>query len=198
MIRKPSRALRAVLWGLVGAIGLASAWFLVQPPSPQRSAQADIGQGDYRLVTHDGGTFTQASLPGQPSLVFFGFTHCPDVCPTTIGDILTWQTELGEAAGDLRVFFVTVDPARDTPEILADYISWLPGAAGVTGTQEEIHKAMRAFRILARKVPKRDGDYTVDHSSPVLVFGADGRFATNIPYQMPLDQALERLRTVLR
>lgn len=184
----------ALLWiSAMVALGFAL-WFLMLAPDRERIGTAEFGRGDYQLVTHAGEAFTQSSLQGQPSLVFFGFTHCPDVCPTTIGDIMTWQAELGEAAEDLRVFFVTVDPERDSAEVLADYIGWLPGAIGVTGSREDINAAMRAFRVFARKVPTADGDYTMDHSSSVLLFAADGQFVTNISYQAPLDQALERLR----
>ncbi|MCB5412300.1 SCO family protein [Pseudogemmobacter faecipullorum] len=192
------RRLLIALWALVVvALGLV-AWFLMLSPDRQRAGALEFGRGDYVLQRHDGGAFTQETLIGQPSLVFFGFTHCPDVCPTTIGDILTWQEELGDEAADLRIFFVTVDPERDSPEILADYVGWLPGAVGVTGPVDEIHKAMQAFRIFARKVPTSGGDYSMDHSSSVQLFGADGRFVTHISYQAPLEQALERLRMVLR
>lgn len=185
------------LWApVLVALGL-SLWFLILSPERQRAGALDFGGGDYVLQRHDGGTFTQETLIGQPSLVFFGFTHCPDVCPTTIGDIMTWQEELGDEAADLRIFFVTVDPERDSPEILAEYVGWLPGATGITGSADEIHKTMQAFRIYARKVPTSDGDYTIDHSSSVQLFGADGRFVTNISYQAPLEQALERLRMAL-
>lgn len=182
---------------IAAALVLGSlAWFLLLSPDRDRIGTADFGRGDYQLTRHDGGVFNEASLRGQPSLVFFGFTHCPDVCPTTIGDIMTWQEELGPQAADLQVVFVTVDPERDTPEILADYVGWLPGAIGVTGTAEEIHKAMRAFRIFARRVPLEGGDYTMDHSSSVLLFSQQGEFVTNISYQSPLAEALEKLRTL--
>lgn len=196
---RPSREIRifVAIWAVaVLALG-ALAWFLVLSPDRDRIGTADFGRGDYQLTRHDGGVFNEASLRGQPSLVFFGFTHCPDVCPTTIGDIMTWQQELGPQAADLQVVFVTVDPERDTPEILAEYIGWLPGAIGVTGTAEEIHNAQRAFRVFARKVPLKGGDYTMDHSSSVLVFDRHGRFVTNISYQSALEEALARIRQAL-
>lgn len=145
----------------------AALWFLMLSPDRERIGTTEFGCGEYKLMTHDGKPFTQPSLLGQPSLVFFGFTHCPDVCPTTIGDIMTWQDELGGTADDLLVSFVTVDPERDTAEVLADYTGWLPGAVGVTGSQDDINAALRASRVFARKVPTADGDYTMDHSSSV-------------------------------
>ncbi|MCU0899069.1 MAG: SCO family protein [Cypionkella sp.] len=182
----------AVLVPLGGAL-----WILVDQQAQNALTGADFGKGDYRLVTTEGEPFTQASLSGAPSLVFFGFTHCPDVCPTTLGDIALWQDELGAEAQGLRVFMVSVDPNRDRPEVLGDYIGWLPGAVGVTGSEAESLKAQRAFRVFSRKVPLQDGDYTMDHSSSVLVFDASGAFVTNIPYQSPPEVALDRIRQAL-
>lgn len=183
----------AVVSGLVTGAG----WLLIGTRGQQAMIPEDFGQGDYRMVTTAGQPFTQSSLIGQPSLVFFGFTHCPDVCPTTLGDVALWQEELGVEARDLRVFMVSVDPDRDTPEVLAEYVGWLPGAIGVTGTEEESRKAQKAFRVFSRKVPLEGDDYTMDHSSSVLVFDANGGFVTNISYQSPLATALERIRQAL-
>lgn len=189
-------ALIAALAAVSAAIAGAG-WFLMGARGQQALTPDDLGQGDYRMVMTDGRPFTQEVLQGRPSLVFFGFTHCPDVCPTTLGDIALWQDELGAAADPLRFFMVSVDPLRDTAEALADYVGWLPGAIGVTGTEEESLKAQRAFRVFSRKVPLQGGDYTMDHSSSVLVFDARGRFVTNISYQSPPEVALARIRQAL-
>ncbi|MBL4916373.1 SCO family protein [Szabonella alba] len=189
---------------LIGALAVVSAgiagagWVLMGDRAQQTLTPDDFGRGDYRLVTTDGQPFTQDSLQGAPSLVFFGFTHCPDVCPTTLGDIGLWQETLGDEARDLRIFMISVDPERDTPEVLAEYIGWLPGAVGVTGSEAESLKAQGAFRVFARKVPLEGDDYTMDHSSSVLAFDARGRFVTNISYQSPPEIALERVRQALR
>ncbi len=188
------------LFALVGVLAVLSAaiaatgWFLRGESGQQALVPDDFGRGDYRLETTNGQPFTEETLKGQPSLVFFGFTHCPDVCPTTLGDIALWQEELGEAAKDLRFFMVSVDPARDTPEVLAEYVGWLPGAIGVTGSEEESLKAQKAFRVFSRRVPLEGGDYTMDHSSSVLVFDAEGRFVDSISYQSPPETALARIR----
>ncbi len=156
-----------------------------------------LGHGDYSLIGTDGQPFTAARLQGAPSAVFFGFTHCPEVCPTTLGDIAVWQDELGDAASDLRVFFVTVDPERDTTEMLGDYVGWVPGVVGVTGDAAEIRAAEKAFRIYSRKIPLSDGEYTMDHSALVLLFDDNGRFVEPIGYQEDLDRALAKLRRLL-
>lgn len=179
--------IRVMLWGLVVLALLALAWFTLVSPRLDRlqtqAGPADLGHGEYQLAGTDGTPFTEASLKGEPSAVFFGFTHCPDVCPTTLGDILTWQEDLATEGKKLRVFFVTVDPERDTADVLREYVSWVPGVTGVTGSAEETAKALKAFRIFARKVPQDDGGYTMDHSAMVLLFDAEGNYAGIIGYQ---------------
>ncbi len=96
------RSVRLLLWAAVVAAALLAGWFLVLAPRLQRTVEDTIGRGDYSLDATDGGTFSEAALRGQPSAVFFGFTHCPDVCPTTLGDIGVWQEELGADAGKVR------------------------------------------------------------------------------------------------
>lgn len=194
------RRVRYVLWGLVilalGAIG----WLKFGAPALEDMADAGtaaLGQGEYRLAATDGGEFTAETLKGQPSAVFFGFTHCPDVCPTTLGDIAGWQDELGDAAKDLRVFFVTVDPERDSVETLREYVSWVPGVIGVSGSPEEIAKAVKAFRIYARKSPLAGGGYNMDHSSMLLLFDRNGEYAGLIGYQEEDARALASLRKLL-
>lgn len=174
----------------------AMLWFRVGAPMLNRSIADDLGQGDYALAATDGSTFTEATLRGAPSAVFFGYTHCPDVCPTTMGEIADWQEQLGGKA-KLRVFFVTVDPERDGVDMLRDYVSWIPGVVGITGTRAEIDKAIRAFRIYANKVPGSDGAYWMDHTAYVMLFDANGRFDQIIAYQEPPETALPKLRKLL-
>lgn len=188
--------LTAILWIAVVLAGAVAIWLRVAPQM-QEAAASDIGQGDYRLETTTGETFTQASLEGAATAVFFGFTHCPEICPTTLGDIVTWREELGPAGEDLEVFFVTVDPERDTVEVLENYLSWAPGITGVTGSLEEVEKAADAFRVYMAKVPLSGGDYTMDHSTPVFLFDDKGRFTKPIGYQEDFDVAMERLREIL-
>ena len=177
-------ALAAVLWVRIGA------------PMLNRSIGDDLGRGDYALTATDGSTFTEATLRGAPSAVFFGYSHCPDVCPTTMGEIADWQDQLGGDA-KLRVFFVTVDPERDSVDMLRDYVSWVPGVVGVSGPRPEIDKAIRAFRIYANKVPGSDGAYWMDHTAYVMLFDANGRFDQIISYQEPPETALPKLRKLL-
>lgn len=190
------RKLRLLLWSLVTVNLAALAYVAIVKPRMEASVLDTLGQGEYSLTTTSGGAFTEMSLAEGPSMVFFGFTHCPDVCPTTLGDILTWQEELPESK-NMNVFFVTVDPERDTAEILADYVGWVDGVQGVTGSREEVDKALEAFRIYAARVPLEDGGYTMDHSASVLLFDQSGRYQDRIRYQEETPSALAKLRSAL-
>ncbi len=170
-------------------------WVTLVAPRMESGVLDTLGKGDYALEMTGGETFTEASLQGAPSAVFFGFTHCPDVCPTTLGDVLGWQEEIG-ADNPLQVFFVTVDPERDTLEVLTDYVGWVPGVRAVTGSPEDVQKVIQAFKIYAQKVPTEDG-YTMDHSASVLLFDDDGRFVETISYGTEHDVAVERVKRLM-
>jgi len=193
MALTPKRIAMLLLWAAALIALIWFAWVRLIAPTFEQSLADTIGPGDYQLQTTSGGTFTEASLEDGPTAVFFGFTHCPEVCPTTLGDIATWQEELGPD-NQLKVYFVTVDPERDPVETLRDYVSWAPGVEGVSGTPEEIEKAIRAFRVYARKVPLDGGDYTMDHSANVLLFDEDGRFFEPIGYQEDYDRVIAKIR----
>ncbi|WP_010138381.1 SCO family protein [Oceanicola sp. S124] len=187
------KGLTLALWGLVALAILAFAALKLIQPMLNRTLADELGRGDYALQMTDGGTFTEDSLKGGATAVFFGFTHCPEVCPTTLGDIATWQEDLGED-NQLRVFFVTVDPERDDVKTLGDYVSWAPGVTGVSGSRAEIDKAIKAFRVYARQVALEDGDYTMDHSASVLLFDRKGRFFEPIGYQEDYERVIDKIR----
>lgn len=188
--------IRLIAWALVALVLAATLWFAVIAPRFGTAVQNTLGQGDYRLETTAGAPFTAETLRGAPSAVFFGYAHCPDVCPTTLGDIAGWQQELGDAGRGLRVFFVSVDPERDTVPMMKDYLSWSEGVIGVTGSRAEVDKALKAFRIYARKVGE-GADYTMDHTAYVILFDRDGRFVQTISYQEAPETALPKLRALL-
>ncbi len=190
------RSLRIFLWAAVLAALVAAVWLFVSQRL-QGGERDTLGQGDYALTATDGSSFTAASLKGHPSAVYFGFTHCPDVCPTTLGDIETWQEELGPEAKKLRFWFVTVDPERDGVDMLRNYLSWNPEVVGLSGSRAEVDKAIAAFKIFATKVPLKDGDYTMDHTAYVMLFDRKGRFDTVIAYQEPTDSAVAKLRALI-
>ena len=191
-----SKPLKIALFGLIGLNAALILWVAVISPLMAANAELALGQGDYRLDVTDGSEFTAASLAGRPSAVFFGFTHCPDVCPTTLGDVTGWQEALGGET-ELRVFFVTIDPERDTLDILKDYVGWAPGVTGVTGRVEDVQKVVQSFNIYAEKVPTDDGDYTMDHSASVLLFDDAGRFVETIRYQEDHDVAVGKIKSLM-
>ncbi|MBJ3762406.1 SCO family protein [Maribius pontilimi] len=182
------------LWLLVALAGAAVLWLRVIEPRLNASVGDTLGQGDYELVTTDGQPFTADTLKGTPSAVFFGFTHCPDVCPTTMGDAMAWQEAMAAEGEELRVFLITVDPERDTPDVMRDYVSYTPGVIGVTGSPDQVAAAIDAFRIYARKVPTEGDDYTMDHSALTLLFDEDGRLFEPIGYGEGIERATDKLR----
>lgn len=184
-----------VLWGLALLALIPFTWSRWGSATVNDSLANSIGPGDYRLTTTSDAVFTEDTLKDGPTAVFFGFTHCPEVCPTSLGDIAAFQDELGPEE-QIRVYFVTVDPERDQLDQLRDYVTWAPGVEGVSGSREEIDKAIRAFRIYARKVPLEDGGYTMDHSANILLFDQNGRFFEPIGYQEETDRAVEKIRRI--
>ena len=189
--------LRLVLWALVGVAALAATGLYAYTTMTRPAQSAALGQGDYQLVATTGEAFTRDSLKGKPSMVFFGFTHCPEVCPTSLAEMASWYEALGEEADNLQAFFITVDPERDTADIVADYVGWTERVTGVTGTPEEVAKATSSWAVYAEKVPLEGGDYTMDHTASVFLVNAQGEFEGTIAYRENSDTALAKLRRLL-
>lgn len=188
--------LRLALWALVALAAVAAT--LLFFVTRQGAESGGIGGGSYSLVDQRGAPLDQSMLVGQPSLLFFGYTHCPDVCPTTMGEMAAWYGELGPEAANLKAFFVTVDPERDTPEILDGYVSWVSDrVTGVTGTPEEIAKMVKAWKVLAEKVPGQGADYTMNHTASVFLVNAQGGFEGTIAYQEDPATAVAKIRKLL-
>jgi protein SCO1/2 len=151
----------------------------------------------FSLTDHLGQPFAPSRWLGRPPMVFFGFTFCPDVCPTTLNDISDWLADLGPDADRLNVALISVDPERDTPAILADYLSnFDPRIVGLTGQLPEVEKVAAGFRAKFEKLP-RDGDYTMNHTAGVFLFHADGRFASIIDFHEDPQFALPKIRRIL-
>ncbi len=188
--------IRTVLWTLVAVAGLAATGLYAFAATRPGQAQA-LGDGDYQLVTASGEAFSRSSLNGSPSMLFFGFTHCPEVCPTSLAEMASWYEALGAEAKDLKAYFITVDPERDTAEIIGDYVAWTGRVTGVTGTQEQIAKAADAWGVYFEKVPLEGGDYTMDHTASVFLLDSQGNFQGTIAYRESTDTALAKLRRLL-
>jgi protein SCO1 len=195
------RTLRLVvpLIGLfVGLAALALALFLTFRPGGGQEARSAVVGGSFALVSHEGKTVTERDFLGSPFLVFFGFTHCPDVCPTKLFEISEVLRATGERGRSLRALFITVDPERDTPEVLKSYLgSFDERIVGLTGDGAAIDAAIRAYRGFARKVPLKDGGYTMEHTSLVYLMDGKGRFVSSLNLQRPpAEAARELLRQV--
>ncbi|WP_297105900.1 SCO family protein [uncultured Devosia sp.] len=189
--------IRTILWTLVAIAALGATGLYVYTTMTRPAQAVALGQGDYQLVTASGEAFTKQSLRGKPSMLFFGFTHCPEVCPTSLAEMASWYEALGEEADDLNAFFVTVDPERDTAEVIGDYVSWTGRVTGVTGTPEEVARATQSWGVYYEKVPLEGGDYTMDHTASVFLVNAQGDFEGTIAYRENSDTALAKLRRLL-
>jgi protein SCO1/2 len=188
------RTFRIVLWTLVvvAAIG-ATVLFFTQP-----KIVSGPGGGQFTLVDQRGSPVDQSIFLGKPSLLFFGYTHCPDVCPTTMGEMQGWFSALGDEAKTLQGVFVTVDPERDTPQILGDYVSFVSDrVVGLTGAQAEIDRVVRDWGAVAEKVPQADGSYLMNHTASVFLVDSKGEFQGTIAYGEETKTALEKIRRLV-
>lgn len=176
----------------------AALWTFFNSPSPQTtsSGTASVG-GPFTLVDQQGRTVTDESFRGRWMLVFFGFTHCPDVCPTALNDMSAVLAELGPAADKVQPIFVTVDPERDTVEAMSQYVAnFDPRIVALTGTPEQISQAAKAYRVYYKKVPQGD-DYTMDHTGILYLMDPQGRFMTHFTPNTPPADMAARIRKLL-
>jgi len=195
------RVIRIAAWVSVAAFILAAGAVYVLRPNlgaipGQLPLAAGIG-GPFELTTHEGKRLSSAELAGTPFALFFGFTHCPDVCPTTMLELSNAMKALGADADRMRFLFVSVDPERDTPEQLKLYLSnFDPRITGLVGTPQEIAAVAKAYRAIYEKVPTKDG-YTYNHTALVYLMGRDGRLVGTINYQESAEAQLKKLRRLI-
>ena len=157
----------------------------LQPGEVVSTGQPDVG-GPFQLVDHDGQPVDQSMLEGKWSLVFFGFTYCPDFCPTTLAALEATKQRLGDKAKNLQIIFISVDPERDTPQALKDYLSsegFPEGVIGLTGTPAQVRAAADAYKAFFQKVGEGE-DYTMNHSLTVYLMGPDGQFRTAVAEEL--------------
>lgn len=153
----------------------------------------------FELVDHNGNTITEAAFREEPTAVFFGFTHCPEVCPTTLFELDGWLEQLGDDADKINAYFVSVDPERDTPEVMKTYLENFSGRiTGISGEPATVMEMTKDFRVFARKVDLENGDYTMDHMASILLLDREGDFFGTIAYQENPETALEKLRRLIR
>ena len=201
------RIIRWVAWGAVGVVGFlllatTGGWLVTDGPlAPPRSATGPgtlaIG-GPFSLTDHRGRAATERDFRGRPMAVFFGFTYCPDVCPTTLTEMTGFIEALGPDSDRIQWVFVSVDAERDTPQAMAAYLEAFDRRIiGLTGTEAQIAAAANGFRVFYRRVPLEGGGYTMDHSASVFLLDAAGRFAGALDYKESEQVALEKLRMLV-
>ena len=179
------RRARLLLWVLVAVAAVLAALLFLraerQAPHPAAAAQpVDFG-GPFTLTASDGTRFSSERLAGKPYAIFFGFTHCPDVCPTTLARMARLRGQLGEGDDTFRIVFVSVDPERDSPAEMARYAALFDTPmVALTGTPAEIEAVKKLYGIFSEKVPQPGGGYSVDHSAAVLLIDRDRKFLGTI------------------
>jgi len=194
---------RYVAWAAVAALAVVSGWLVYQQTAGNQNSGAlieplaSIG-GPFELVSGTGETVTDQTFAGKPLVIFFGFTFCPDVCPTTLSELQGWMEQLGPDADKLNYAFVTVDPERDTPDVMRDYVwAFDKRIVPLTGSREQIDAMLKTYRIYAKKVPLDDGDYTMDHSAAVFLMNADNKFVGTIAFNEDPENAMRKLRRLI-
>jgi len=158
---------------------------------------AAIG-GPFQLTDQHGKTVTDKSLKGKPTLIFFGYTHCPDVCPTSLFELSEVLRAMGGDADRVNAYFISVDPERDTPAVMKDYLSSFdPHLEGLSGDPAETAKVLTSYRVYAKKIPGKDGDYTMDHTALIYLMDRDGRFVSPFNLKRSPEEAAADLKRYL-
>lgn len=173
-------------------------WLHAPASSPTTSGEATIG-GNFTLTDTDGKPFTNELLKGKYSLVFFGFTRCPAICPTALSGITQALNLLGADAAKVTPVFVTVDPERDTPEVMKEYATHFhPSLVALTGTPEQVTQAEQAYKVYASKQPLEGSeDYTMDHSGYIYLMDKNGRYAAHFAHDIAPEDLAEALKPYL-
>lgn len=198
-----SRMLAVVRWAswlAIAIIGVgALAFSFWQPAGNSSPAQAaDIG-GPFTLTAPDGSTVTDKTLAGKPFAIFFGFTRCPDVCPTSLSRMARLRKELGSDGMAFNIVFVSVDPEHDKPGNLGSFVELFgTPIIGLTGTEPQLAQIKQGYKVFSAKVPQPGGDYTIDHTAAIYLMSATGEFAGTIGYQESDAEALEKLKRLIK
>jgi cytochrome oxidase Cu insertion factor (SCO1/SenC/PrrC family) len=188
--------MKALLAVWIATLAAAAGWIAWDAVHPDRPV---IG-GSFSLVDQNGQTVTSDSLKGKPTLIYFGYTYCPDVCPTSLLLMENAIDGLGpDAAKKVNLVFITVDPERDTPQLLKGYVeNFGPTFIGLTGTPQQVADAARAYRVYYQKVPGKDGGpYLMDHSSIVYLLDRNGRFVTHFTHEAKAEAIAAAVKKLL-
>lgn len=194
------RSFRFAMWGMVALVaailGLVTyGWVAGQ--GGNGNILADYGK-PFKLASTKGGELDSASLKGKPYGIFFGFTHCPEVCPTTLFDMSTALKDIGDQGKDFRLLFITVDPERDDLAAMKDYLSnFDPRIEGLVPTIDQLPQLARDYHIYYKKVPTSDGSYTMDHTATLFLMDKEGHLARTLAFDEPRDTKVSKLKLLL-
>lgn len=196
------RILRAIVWTLVALVLLTYAALMMWPRRPAEvsatPAYATAFGGPFRLTDQYGRMVTDQTLAGKPFAIFFGFTRCAEVCPTTLQSMALLRKKLGSEGDKLNLVFVSLDPEHDKPSDIGQYLSLFgTPIIGLTGSQTELAQIVKAYHIYYKKVPIEGGDYVIDHTANVFLMGADGRFVGALSHGEDTAVALEKVKRLI-
>ncbi|KQV38496.1 MULTISPECIES: SCO family protein [unclassified Rhizobium] len=197
------KTLRIILWAAVAVVAAILGWFTYAVTSPKSELASGPFGVPFTLVSQTGQPITEKAFTGKPTALFFGFTHCPEVCPTTLFEMNGWLEKVDPEGNKLQAYFISVDPERDTPEILGQYVSNVSKrVTGISGPPADVLEMVKGFRVYAKKIPldesKPDGDYTMDHTASVFLLDSEGRFKGTIAYGENPDVAVKKLENLLK
>ncbi|WP_137043302.1 SCO family protein [Pseudolabrys sp. FHR47] len=188
--------LAAFLTGL--GLFLGALWYATGNFGNNAVSSASAVGGPFKLVNQNGQPITDEDFKGKPLLIFFGFTHCPDVCPTTLFEVSEMFRALGKDADRVNALFISVDPERDTPALMKDYLSSFdPHLMAATGDRAAVDVAIKAYRVYAKKIPTKGDDYTMDHTAIVYLMDKQGRFVAPFNLKRSPAEAAADLRKFL-
>ncbi|QRM55968.1 SCO family protein [Sinorhizobium sp. BG8] len=195
------KTLRIVIWIAIALFAGLLGWLTLEMNRSREQATEGPFGVPFRLVSQDGAEITEKAFVGKPTALFFGFTHCPEVCPTTLFELDGWMAKVDPDGSKLQAYFVTVDPERDTPELVKGYVSNVSKRiTGISGPPDAVMEMVKGFRVYAKKVPvdekKPDGDYTMDHTASVFLLDKAGSFTGTIAYGENPEVAVKKLENL--
>ncbi|WP_377289716.1 SCO family protein [Rhizobium sp. SG2393] len=193
---------RIILWAAAGLLAALLGWLTFEMSANRQEIATKAFGVPFSLVDQNGKPITEAAFKGKPTALFFGFTHCPEVCPTTLFELNGLLTKVDPDGTKLQAYFITIDPERDTPAILGQYVSNVSSRiTGISGPPDKVLEMAKGFRVYYRKVPVDEknptGDYTMDHTASVFLLDKDGDFKGTIAYQETTDTAEQKLKNLI-
>ena len=199
--RPPRFAVIAIVLAAVLVVAAGALLALAVRETPRGAAGTALASaigGPFHLIDQNGKPVSDADLKGKWQLVFFGYTHCPDTCPTALNEIALALDQLGVKRGEVEIVFITVDPERDTPDVLKSYVqSFDAPIIALTGSPDAVAQAAKAYRVFYAKHPRGDGDYDMDHSAVIYVMNPEGRFTAIFTPDSSADSIVQRLQKLL-